>query len=222
MNQAQSTSALAGRTAVVTGGSRGIGRTIGRLLSEQQVQVLLVAREARTLEPLARELGVAWFAADVTEAAAVERLEQETSRRWGAAPDLVVQAAGAFALAPVAETTVEAFDQQIAVNLRAVFLVTRAFLPGMLARGSGDIVTVGSIAGRQAFPANGAYSASKFGVRGLHAVLARGVEGHGRTSHTDRAGRDGYGVVGPDRPRAFPGLARPIDDAESGCRWPRR
>jgi NADP-dependent 3-hydroxy acid dehydrogenase YdfG len=65
------------------------------------------------------------------------------------------------------------------VNLRAPFLLMRAFLPSMIERGSGHIVTVGSIAGRQAFPSNGAYSASKFGVRGLHAVLDLELKGTG-------------------------------------------
>jgi NADP-dependent 3-hydroxy acid dehydrogenase YdfG len=90
-----------------------------------------------------------------------------------------VHSAGAFALAAIAETTVDAFDEQVAVNLRAVFLLTRAVLPGLLARGSGHIVTIGSIAGRQPFPGNGAYAASKFGVRGLHAVLLTELRGTG-------------------------------------------
>ncbi|MGH7463940.1 MAG: SDR family oxidoreductase, partial [Longimicrobiales bacterium] len=82
-------------------------------------------------------------------------------------------------LAPLAETSVEAFDHIIAVNLRAAFLLIRAFAPGMLTRGAGHIVTIGSVAGRQAFPSNGAYSASKFGVRGMHAVLAGELRGTG-------------------------------------------
>ncbi len=91
----------------------------------------------------------------------------------------LVNAAGAFGLAPVAETPVDAFDRMVAVNLRAPFLLLRAFLPGMLARGSGHVVTIGSIAGRVAFPHNAAYSASKYGVRGLHAVLDAELRGSG-------------------------------------------
>ena len=91
----------------------------------------------------------------------------------------MVNSAGAFELAPIAETSVESFDRQMAVNLRAVFLLAHTFLPGMLERRSGDIVTIGSIAGRQAFAANGAYAASKFGVRGLHGVLQAELKGTG-------------------------------------------
>jgi NADP-dependent 3-hydroxy acid dehydrogenase YdfG len=92
---------------------------------------------------------------------------------------VLINAAGAFSLASVAETTVEEFDLQVSVNLRGTFLMIRVFLPSMLAAGAGDIVTLGSIAGRVAFPMNGAYSASKFGVRGLHAVLDQELRGTG-------------------------------------------
>ncbi|MBX6366304.1 MAG: SDR family oxidoreductase, partial [Gemmatimonadetes bacterium] len=94
-------------------------------------------------------------------------------------PDVLVNAAGAFELAPLEATSPESFDRQIAVNLRGPFLLIRAFLPGMLRRRRGHIVTIGSVAGRQAFPHNGAYSASKFGVRGLHAVLDAELRGRG-------------------------------------------
>lgn len=87
--------------------------------------------------------------------------------------------AAAERLAALVETSVAAFDEMVAVNMRAAFLLVRAFVPGMLARGAGHIVTIGSVAGRQAFPANGAYSASKFGVRGMHAVLAAELRGTG-------------------------------------------
>jgi len=114
----------------------------------------------------------------VSDAEAVEQLRERVGSRFGV-PDVVVNAAGSFALAPVAETEVGTFDEQIAVNLRGPFLVTRAFLPAMLARGSGTVVSIGSVAGRQAFPANGAYSAAKFGLRGLHAVLDQELRGTG-------------------------------------------
>jgi NADP-dependent 3-hydroxy acid dehydrogenase YdfG len=67
----------------------------------------------------------------------------------------------------------------LATNLRGPFLLIRAFLPPMLARGAGHIVSIGSIAGRRAFPSNGAYSASKFGLRGLHGVLDAELQGTG-------------------------------------------
>ena len=110
---------------------------------------------------------------DVTDPEQVARLARDHE------PDIIVNAAGAFALAPVAETSLESFDSILAANLRGPFLLIRTFLPRMLTRGSGHIVSIGSIAGRQAFPGNGAYSASKFGLRGLHAVLDAELKGSG-------------------------------------------
>ena len=92
-------------------------------------------------------------------------------------PSIVVACAGAFTLAPLAETSVQDFDRLITVNLRGTFLLYRALLPPMLQAGRGDLVTIGSAAGRSAFPANGAYAASKYGQRGLHEVLAEELRG---------------------------------------------
>jgi NAD(P)-dependent dehydrogenase (short-subunit alcohol dehydrogenase family) len=113
------------------------------------------------------------MACDVTAQADVDRLAAACE------PDILVNAAGAFGLAPVSETSVASFDRMLATNLRGPFLLIRALLPRMLARGSGHIVSIGSVAGRQAWPGNGAYSASKFGLRGLHAVLDTELKGTG-------------------------------------------
>ena len=71
------------------------------------------------------------------------------------------------------------FDRIVGVNLRGTFLLYRTLLPALLERDAGDLVTIGSVAGRKAFPANGAYSASKFGQRGLHEVLVEELRGTG-------------------------------------------
>ena len=90
-----------------------------------------------------------------------------------------------------ASESVSSFDAHVSINLRAPFLVTRAVLPGMLARGSGLIVNVGSVAGRKAFPGNGAYAASKFGLRGFHEVLLEELRGTGvRASLIEPAATD--------------------------------
>lgn len=172
--------ALAGRTALVTGASRGIGRATAARLREAGAWVAMVARGEDELRETAAELEAHAVPADVSDAASVNRLVAYlTEVLGGEAPDIVVNAAGAFDLAPIAEMDPASFDRQVAVNLRAPFLVMRAFLPAMLERGSGHVVTLGSIAGRHAFPHNGAYSASKFGVRGLHAVLDAELRGTG-------------------------------------------
>ena len=92
-------------------------------------------------------------------------------------PDFLVNVAGAFALAPIDETDPKTFDDMMALNVGAVFKLIHAFLPKMRERGSGHIVTVGSIADHVAFPDNGAYAASKYAVRGLHEVLREELRG---------------------------------------------
>ena len=174
-----SSGGLAGRRVLVTGGSRGIGLATARVLAEAGAELLLVARDGERLRNSAQLCGGRYFAADVSSEREVEKLAAAVRTDWGGAPDVIVNSAGAFALAALSETTLESFDQHIAVNLRAVFLLIRSWLPEMLQRGSGHIVTIGSIAGRKAFPANGAYSASKFGVRGLHEVLDVELRGTG-------------------------------------------
>jgi len=154
---------LAGRRALVTGGTRGIGRAIAATLRGAGCEVTVVARG----------VPADGVVADVTKTEDIERLTQSQN------PDIIVHAAGAFELAPIAQTSVESFDRILAANLRGAFLLIRAFLPRMLARGSGHIVSIGSIAGRQALPGNGAYSASKYGLRGLHAVLDVELKGTG-------------------------------------------
>lgn len=173
--QRELSGALAGLTALVTGGSRGIGLATAQSLQAAGARVLISARDVGRLQAS----GLDHVVADLTDAASLEQLARQAEQRLGAAPDITVHSAGAFALAPIAQTTIESFDRQLDTNLRAAFLLARAFLPQMLARRSGHIVSIGSIAGRLAYPANGAYSASKFGLRGLHAVLDAELRGSG-------------------------------------------
>lgn len=170
-------SALNGRTVLVTGASSGIGRAIATELAEAGARIHALARNPAPVADTARNSGGRVWAVDLTDDTDVWEAMDLLQEELGGAPDAVVAAAGAFHLAPLAETTVADFDRHLAVNVRGTFLVYRALLPAFLARGSGDLVTVGSIAGRKAFPANGAYSASKFGQRGLHEVLVEELRG---------------------------------------------
>jgi NADP-dependent 3-hydroxy acid dehydrogenase YdfG len=170
---------LAGKTAVVTGASRGIGLAVARELARAGAWVGMVARTRDALEAAAREAGGHAIAADVSSPEGVHAVATYVEELLGDAPDLLVSSAGAFVLAPLAATAPEDFDELLRVNLRAPFLLARAFLPAMLARGSGHLVHVGSVAGRVAFPENGAYSASKFGLRGMHEVLLAELRGTG-------------------------------------------
>jgi NAD(P)-dependent dehydrogenase (short-subunit alcohol dehydrogenase family) len=170
---------LEGRIAVVTGASRGIGRAVALDLARCGMTVFAVARTEADLEALAGECGAIPTVADVTHEGPVRGVFERVEAETGGAPDLVVNAAGVFGIAPIAETRIEDFDRQIEVNLRGAFLVTRAAVRAMTARGTGRILNIGSIAGHTAFPGNGAYSASKFGLRGLHEVLVEELRGTG-------------------------------------------
>ena len=92
---------------------------------------------------------------------------------------MLVNNAGIFQLAPVAQTAPDAFLATLDANLVAPFRLVRALLPGMLARGSGHVVTIGSVADRATFPENGAYAASKYWLRALHEVLRAELRGTG-------------------------------------------
>lgn len=94
-----------------------------------------------------------------------------------AVPDFLIHVAGVFVLAPLEHTDPTTFDEVMAVNVGAAFKLIHAFLPKMRERGSGHIVTVGSIADHVAFAENGAYAASKYAVRGLHEVLREEIRG---------------------------------------------
>lgn len=194
----------------MTGASRGIGLAIARALAASGVRVAMVARTVEALHEAAGELGALAFSADVTSASAVEELAARVTVGLGGTPDFVVNSAGSFALSPVAATTPGEFDHQLEVNLRAPFLVMRAFLPAMLARRSGHIVSIGSIAGRMAFSGNGAYSAGKFGLRGLHEVLAEETRGTGvRTTLVEPAATDTalWDALDPDSRSDLPSRA---------------
>jgi NAD(P)-dependent dehydrogenase (short-subunit alcohol dehydrogenase family) len=168
-----------GKSALVTGATRGIGLVIARELLQRGARVALVARSHERLEDVTREIGGTPFALDLASESQVRRFAEQLERHFGDAPEIIVNAAGAFDLERVADTSVAAFDAMLASNLRAPFMLMRTFLPRMLQRGSGHIVSIGSVAGRQALVGNGAYSASKFGLRGLHEVLALELKGSG-------------------------------------------
>jgi len=168
------TRALEGRAAVVTGGSRGIGAAVALALARHGARVLAVSRRGTAPMQHAQAGAIEAIAADVSTEDGVKQLTDRAG-----VPDIVVHGAGAFALASLPDTPVAAFDRMLAVNLRAAFLLARAWLPGMTARGSGDFVSIGSVAGRVALAGNAAYAASKFGLRGLHAVLELELRGSG-------------------------------------------
>lgn len=178
---AASGASLRGRSAVVTGASRGIGLECARALYAEGARVVLIARTADALTKAAHELGVRAVAitCDMGDPESVEGALADIRTTIGGAPDILVNNAGQFFLAPIERTTVQDFDRTLVVNLTSQFAFVREFLADMRDRGSGHIVTLGSIADHRAFPENAAYAASKYGARGLHEVLREELRGSG-------------------------------------------
>ena len=166
------TTRLSGRTAVVTGASRGIGAAIASALSGKGARVVLVARnESRLKEAATRLKESIPITCDVSDPKSVENAAKQIRSELGGAPDILVNNAGIFGVSVVEETTADFFVDTINTNLVGPFLFVRAFLAEMKNRRSGHIVTIGSIADRSIFTGNAAYSAAKFGLRALHEVL---------------------------------------------------
>lgn len=208
---------LKGQVAVVTGASRGIGRAVTMALASHGARVALVARNQEALEELALETGGWPMPCDVTDAEAVDRLATDVVERAGRAPDLVVIAAGVFDLAPAHATPLQVLDRNLEVNLRGGILTAQAFLPALMEAGKGTIVQVGSVAGRKAFPGNAAYSASKFGIRGFHAVLVEELRGTGvRATLLEPAATDTpiWDPMDPDADPALPDRTAMLEPRE--------
>jgi len=168
--------------AVVSGGGSGLGREIALELARRGYALALLGRRA---PPLAETLELAGgrqagmlLPCDVRDALALERCVDEIHSRWGAA-DLVVPAAGVAVIAPVEEISSDDFQALIETNLTGAFLLIRALLPAMKARGRGWLIPILSVAARRGFPGWSAYCASKWGLRGLVAALREELRGSG-------------------------------------------
>lgn len=168
---------LANRTAIVTGGGRGIGRAIARRFAAEGAAVLVTARSGSECDAVVREIAgaggkAAAVAADVGQPAGCERIVAAARERFGRV-DILVNNAGIYGpVKPIEEITVEEWDTTQAVNLRSAFLLTKLVLPEMYARGSGVIVNIASISGKAAFPWGSAYASSKAGMLGMTRIVA--------------------------------------------------
>jgi len=156
------------RVALVTGASKGIGRTTAEWLSRAGYRVVLCARDETLLKQVASSLeGESMVApCDVTDPSAVLSAFQTAEDAWGSVDVLVVNA-GAGASSPLAETSDEEWQRMLDLNLTAPFRCIRRAVPGMVERGWGRIVVVASVAAKRGESRIAAYSASKHGVLGL-------------------------------------------------------
>jgi NAD(P)-dependent dehydrogenase (short-subunit alcohol dehydrogenase family) len=162
---------LEGKVALVTGGSRGIGKGIARGLAAEGADLVLASRDPATLDETAKELQgehstVIAVPTDVSDEVQVESLFGEAMDRFGRL-DILVNNAGAFDGGPIEELSADAWDHVMSVNLRAPFLCTRAAFRIMKEQGGGKIINIGSISAQRVRPNSAPYSTSKFGIWGL-------------------------------------------------------
>ena len=163
---------LVGRTALVTGGGSGLGAAIATALHGAGARVVLVGRDRGRLDAVAGRLGERTRTAccDVADATAVERLRTELAEEEISV--LVNNAGVPGPVAPLTEISVDDWDAVFDVNVRGTFLLCRAFLPAMVARGFGDVVNLASVSGKRPLANRTPYCASKMAVLGLTSTLA--------------------------------------------------
>ena len=174
--------ALAGRTALVTGASRGIGRSVALSLAQLGARLLLVARDRKALAEVQREIvdlaaAAEAFPCDLASSSEIQALASRVDAAGGC--DILVNAAGIGRIGrPLHEMPLEDFEAVFATNVRAPFLLMRAVVPHMLAHGSGDIVNISSLAGQGPLVNGAAYAASKWALNGLSYSVAEELRAH--------------------------------------------
>jgi 3-oxoacyl-[acyl-carrier protein] reductase len=173
---------LSGALAVVTGATEGIGRAIAFRLGGAGAKLAICARTDPNVRATVQELRDAridavGMACDVSDPAAVQAFAAFATKQRGA-PRVLVNNAGIGRFRPLSELSLEDWDATMAVNVRSLFLMTRAFVAGMTQAGGGTIVNIASLAGRNGFEGGTAYCASKHAVLGFSKALMLEVRKH--------------------------------------------
>lgn len=173
---------IKGKTAIITGGGRGIGRATAIALANEGVNVGLIGLNQENLDKVSEELQnagvkVATASADVTDLVAVEQATEQLKNELGEI-DILINNAGIGTFGGFLDLSPEEWKNIVDVNLMGVYNATRAVLPGMVEQKSGDIINISSTAGQKGAPVTSAYSASKFAVMGLTESLALEVRKH--------------------------------------------
>jgi NAD(P)-dependent dehydrogenase (short-subunit alcohol dehydrogenase family) len=207
---------LAGRLVVVTGASRGIGLATARALAAEGATVVRLART----EPPGDAGPGHDLRCDLARPEDAERAAAAILDRFGP-PAVLVNNAGRFVLLPFEATTTAELDAHYAINVRAPFALTRALAPAMRQAGGGLVVSVGSSCDHIGYPDNSAYTATKFGLRGLHEALAAEYAGSGLRFTLVSPGSVDTDVWDPIDPDHRPGftprarMLRPADVADA-------
>lgn len=171
---------LSGKVALVTGGSRGIGKHIAEALQLAGGTVLITGRDSARLEEAAADIGddCRTYVCDQRDAQAIKKLAADVAADFGPL-DILVNNAGVVEFGTsVSDTSPDTWNEVIETNLTGVFLTTQAFLSGMITREHGDIFMIGSTRGKVGDAGWAAYCASKFGLQGFSQSLLQEVRGH--------------------------------------------
>lgn len=170
---------LEGKLAVVTGASRGIGKATAKALHAAGAEVVITGRHKETLEAAAKDIGERChpYVCDQSDPEAIAAMAMKVQLERGA-PNILVNNAGMMQSRPVGQMPLEMWDAVIATNLTGVFLVTQAFLQGMIGKEQGDIIMISSMSGKKGDPGASAYAASKFGLQGFSQSLMYEVRKH--------------------------------------------
>ncbi len=173
---------LAGKVAIVTGGSRGIGRFIAQRLAREGTSVVIAGRTLGDLKATAEEISgnggkVIAVQTDVSNEKSVHRLLSKTLTEFGTI-DILINNAGQYLEKPVTEMSLNDWNSIIGTNLTGPFLLARAVLPEMIEKMDGTIVMISSTSGKRAKANSAVYAASKFGIEGFSEALLQEVRGH--------------------------------------------
>ncbi len=185
MSQTPPAPVLTGKIAVITGGSRGLGRAMARALSDAGAIVALVARDREKLSDVREEIEncggkASVFVADVTKEADVKRMSAEVNEQLGRA-QILINSAGINIRKNLTDFTLDEWNSVLDANLTSVFLMCRAFVPGMKGTGYGRVINMSSTMSHVSLPGRSAYSSSKAALLGLTRALALEVAGEGIT-----------------------------------------
>jgi short-subunit dehydrogenase len=165
---------VARSTVLLTGASGGLGHAIARALGNRGASLILSGRRAEVLEPLASELGARTVIVDLSMPEEVDRLLSEAGE-----VDILVANAALPASGTLDSFSVEEIDRAIDVNLRAPIVLAQGLVPSMVARASGHLVFISSLAGKAATPGSSLYNASKYGLRGFASALRADLRSSG-------------------------------------------
>ncbi|HEX9758937.1 MAG TPA: SDR family NAD(P)-dependent oxidoreductase [Nitrospiria bacterium] len=168
---------LQGRIALITGGSKGIGRSLAQLFSEEGAKLIICSRTEHDIQNVARQLKqgggeVYAEALDISDGKRLENFIQKGEKEIGPIDILINNASLLGPMVPLLEMPLKDWEKVLSVNLTAIFHLTQLVLPKMLTKGKGCIINMTSSVGRKGRALWGGYSVSKFGVEGITQVLA--------------------------------------------------